>query len=180
MQFCALDDAHDFLVEAKGLPAISSASGRLRLCLRACILLSWVGLEDALDHATEHWRTRGPTIKALPTRLKVRMLAFLLPLSEPLLVDAEFDRLRKMRNQLAHPRPNDSAAQLTLKEAEQTFQFCLRFVRALNTYRMADRAGDAQSRSFNRAASRDIPKALPAKERRLTVAAPGIGKSAAQ
>jgi hypothetical protein len=53
-------------------------------CLRACILLSWVGLEDGLDYAVEGWGARGRTIKTLPTKLKVRMLAFLLPLSEPL------------------------------------------------------------------------------------------------
>jgi len=158
MQFCALDDAYGFLTEAKSLPCIPSASAKLQVCLRACILLSWVGLEDGLDHATEHFGPRGATMRALNTRLKIRLLAFLLPLSEPALVGPEFDRLRKVRNQLAHPRGKESARRLTLDDAEQTFQFCLRMLRAINTYRMTKPARDTASRSGT---ARELQKLAP-------------------
>jgi len=172
MQFCALDDAHDFLTEAKGLPNIPSASVRSRRCLRACILLSWVGLEDGLDSAADRWGSRGRTIKALPTKLKVRMLAFLLPLSEPSLLDEEFDRLRGIRNQLAYPRDNETSSPPTLDEAEQTFQFCLRMVRALNTYGIASPARESNPRfAHTLATTRDVPKIPPARERKLITAA---------
>jgi hypothetical protein len=164
MQFCALDDAYAFLTEAKGLPSIPSASARLQLCLRGCILLSWVGLEDGLDHAAEHFGPRGATIRALTTRLQVRLLAFLLPLSEPALVGPEFDRLRKLRNHLAHPKGNESARRLTLDDAEQTFQFCLRMLRAIKTYRMTKPARDTQIRSAT-VAARELNKLQWDKER---------------
>ena len=55
MGFSTFDDAHAFLMEAKGLPSIPSASTRLRLCVRTCILLSWVALEDGLDCQIDAW-----------------------------------------------------------------------------------------------------------------------------
>jgi hypothetical protein len=181
MQFCALDDAHDFLLEAKGLPAIPSASVRLGRCLRACILLSWVGLEDGLDSAADGWGARGRTLKALPTRVKVRMLAFLLPLTEPLLVGAEFDRLHKIRNRLAHTRANESTSPPALVEAEQTFQFCLRILRALNTYAIASPAHESNGRfAHAMMTTRDVPRIPPAKERKLSTVPAIARKSAAQ
>jgi len=174
MQFCALDDAQSLLMEAKGLPSIPSASERLRLCLRASILLSWVGLEDGLDCTIETWGSRGRTFKALPTKLKVRMLAFLLPLSDPPQLDAEFDRLRKLRNQLAHPRAKENNPQLTLKDAEQTFQFCLKILRAINTYKMAGHTREITTRSANSVPlPRDVPKLPAQRERKISAAGPG-------
>lgn len=131
MGFCTFDDAHAFLMEAKGLPTIPSASVRLRLCIRTCILLSWVALEDGLDCEIDAWGARGRTMKALPTKLKLRMLAFLLPLSEPARLNAEFDRLHKIRGQLVHPRIKESSPHLTLKDAEQTYNYCLKLMRAI-------------------------------------------------
>ena len=131
MGFCTFDDAHAFLMEAKGLPTIPSASLRLRLCLRTCIALSWVGLEEGLDGQIEAWGTGGKTVKALPIRLKLRMLAFLLPLHEPALLNAEFDRLYKIRSQLARPRMKENSPHLTLDDAEQTFEFCLKLMQAV-------------------------------------------------
>jgi hypothetical protein len=181
MQFCALDDAHVFLMEAKALPAIPSTSVRLCRCLRACILLSWVGLEDGLDYAVEGWGARGRTIKTLPTKLKVRMLAFLLPLSEPSLVDAEFTRLRKIRNRLAHPISKEGNPPPTLKEAEQTFHFCLRILRALNTYRIVSLSHESKGRlAHTLAMTRDVPRIPPAKERKLSAVSVIGRKSAAQ
>jgi len=181
MQLCALDDAYAFLTEAKGLPAIPSASARLRLCLRACVLLSWVGLEEGLDRCVEDWGARGRTLKGLPTRLKVRTLAFLLPLSDPPVVGAEFDRLRKIRNQLARPGASENSPQLTLEDAEQTFHFCLKILRALNTYRIAVRPRDTNGRSANHSGpTHDTSKMPPTKERKLSAVPAAMRKSAAQ
>jgi hypothetical protein len=180
MQFCALDDAHIFLVEAKGLPSIPSASQRLHLCLRACILLSWVGLEDGLDCTVEGWGARGRTFKSLPIKLKVRMLGFLLPLSERPQIDAEFDRLRKIRNHLAHPRAKEIAPALTLNDAEQTFQFCLKILRAIKTYRLAIRSPEATFRvSAAAPILREAQKTPPARERRPNTVSAPARKSAA-
>jgi hypothetical protein len=179
MQFCALDDAHVFLMEARGLPAIPSASARLGLCLRTSIFLSWTGLDDGLDHIIEDLGARGKTLKALPTKLKLRMLAFLLPLSEPLFVNADFDRLRRVRNELAHPVGKQGALQLTVKDAEQTLQFCLTIVRALGAYRIAIRQHEVHSR-MPRGVVREMQKMPSVKERKIAVVAAIGRKSAAQ
>lgn len=131
MGFCTFDDAHAFLMEAKGLPSIPSASLRLRLCIRTCILLSWVALEDGLDCEIDAWGARGRTIKSLPVKLKLRMMAFLLPLSVPALQSGEFDRLHKIRSQLVHPRIKESSPDLSLKDAEQTFHFCMKLLQSI-------------------------------------------------
>ena len=149
MGFSTFDDAHAFLMEAKGLPSIPSASTRLRLCVRTCILLSWVALEDGLDCQIDAWGARGRTIKGLPIKLKLRMLAFLLPLSEPALLNAEFDRLHKIRGQLVHPRIKESSPHLALKDADQTFQYCLRLLRAIHTCGApTSRSSEANRRSM--------------------------------
>jgi hypothetical protein len=181
MQLSALDDAHYFLMEAKGLPAIPSASVRLCRCLRACVLLSWVGLEDGLDSAAEGLGARGRALKALPTRLKVRMMAFLLPLSEPFHVNAEFDRLHKIRNQLANTAAGEITSPTTLAEAEQTYQFCLRTLRAFHTYGIVSPHYESNGRFAHASASaRDVTKMPPAKERKPSAVAAKGRKSAAQ
>ena len=133
-RYLTLDDAEAFLIEAKSLPAISSASVRLRKCLRACILLSWVALEDGLGSAIEDWGKRHKKFDALPSQLKQRIDTILSVVSTYKMVDLEFNRLRKIRNQLTHPNIREDEPKLSVEVAEQTFQFCLTTLRALSPY----------------------------------------------
>src|ERR1039457_4805522 len=121
-RYLTLDDAEAFLTEAKGLPAISSANVRLRKCLRACVLLSWVALEDGLDSAIEDWGKRHKKFDALPLQLKQRIYTVLSVVSTHKMDDLEFNRLRKIRNQLTHPKISEDEPKLTVEVAEQTFQ----------------------------------------------------------
>jgi hypothetical protein len=134
MRYSALDDARSFLLEAKGLPPVRSGAERLRRCMHACILLSWIALEDGLDYAIEYWGKNGQTFSALPTTLKERISTVLSVISAPPMDDSQFSRLRKIRNRLTHPKIKDEEPKLTVEMTEQTFQFCLATLRALSPY----------------------------------------------
>jgi len=60
-RFTPLDDVYAFLAQVRGLPTVPTAERRARRCVRACILLSWIALEESLDHAIELWIREGGT-----------------------------------------------------------------------------------------------------------------------
>jgi hypothetical protein len=134
--YCTLDDAFAFLMEAKGLPAIPGASVRLRRTLRACVVLSWAALEDGLNDALEAWGKKGQTFTGIPTGLKKRVIFVLSALSASPLDEPQFDRLREIRNNLAHPKTAPVNDELTVETAKQTFELCLATIRALSPYRI--------------------------------------------
>jgi hypothetical protein len=129
-----LDDAIAFMREAKGLPSIATAAERMRRCVRACILLSWVALEDGIESSIEDWSKKGQVFGILPTTLKARLSAVLLATSGTALDESQFTRLRKIRNELTHPKSNAKPLDLNYETAEQTFQFCLAAFKAMCPY----------------------------------------------
>lgn len=92
--FTTLNDAYAFLLEAKGLPAVASSTVRKQRCVRACILLSWISLEDGLDTAIECWEKNGKTFGCLPSSLKQRLSSVLNAVSRPGIDENEFAALR--------------------------------------------------------------------------------------
>lgn len=135
-RFTTLDDAHAFLLEARGLPGIATAALRAKRCVRACILLSWVALEEGTDHAVELWKQQGRTFGLLPTALKPRLSAVLARLSRPPIDDVAFATLRKIRNELTHPRVLLGEPDLTVEQGEKTLSFCITAVRAVFPFRV--------------------------------------------
>jgi hypothetical protein len=135
-RFTTLDDAYAFLLEAKGLPDVASAKRRVQRCERACILLSWVALEEGLDHAVEFWKHKRRAFGPLPARLKPRLSAVLAAVSRPPINDVAFKALRKVRNELTHPRTSVDEPELAVEQAEKTFEFCRSTVRALFPFRV--------------------------------------------
>ena len=129
--FTTLNDAYALLLEAKGLPSVAIATPRVQRCVRACILLSWVALEEALDHAIELWNRKGLALGVLPGTLRPRIAAVLAAVSKPPINDATFTTLRKVRNELTHPRASVDEPELAVGQAERTFEFCTSTVRAL-------------------------------------------------
>ena len=130
-RFTTLDDAYAFLLEAKGLPDVGTAKLRIQRCVRACILLSWVALEEALNRSIEHWNQEGRAFGPLPGSLKPRLSAVLAVVSRPPINEVEFTRLRKIRNALTHPRATVDEPELAVEKAEETFDLCVSTVRAL-------------------------------------------------
>jgi hypothetical protein len=130
-RFTTLDDAYAFLLEAKGLPEVASARPRMQRCVRACILLSWIALEEGLDEALDLWNREGRALGPLPGPLKPRLSAVLAALSRPPIDDSAFTTLRTMRNGLTHPRASVDEPELAVQQAEKTFDFCLATLRVL-------------------------------------------------
>jgi hypothetical protein len=127
-EFTTLNDAFAFLLEIKGLPSIKSAEIRKQRGVRACILLSWIALEDCLDVAVEKW---GPKrLGPLPVPLKRRLSVVLKALKKPPIDDAQFAALRAIRNTLTHPKSGVNGPDFTMDQAESTFGFCMATIRA--------------------------------------------------
>ena len=132
--YFVLDDALAFLTEARALPSVLSSIARHCRSTRACILLSWVALEDGLETIIEGYQNGGYQLPTLPASLKGKLSTLLITLSKPPLQEIEFDKLRRVRNQLTHPKTQSSAPELTIEVAEQTFKFCLGLLRLVSPY----------------------------------------------
>src|ERR1019366_3986477 len=130
-RFTTLDDAYSFLLAAKGLPEVATAKPRMQRCVRACVLLGWIALEEGLDDAVAFWSREGRALGPLPGSLKPRLSAVLAALSRSPIDDAAFAALRNIRNDLTHPRTAVDEPELAVEQAEKTFDFCMTTVRAL-------------------------------------------------
>jgi hypothetical protein len=135
-RFTTLDDAYELLLEARGLPSVATSTRRVQRCVRACILLSWVALEEGLDDAVGLWNQEGQAFGPLPAPLKPRISAVLAALSRPPIDDAAFTTLRRVRNELTHPRASIDEPELAVEQAETTFEFCMSTLRALFPFRL--------------------------------------------
>lgn len=131
-----LDDAHGFRLEAKGLPTVPSAFARNQRSLRACILLSWVAVEDGLDIAIKLWEEKRQVFGPLPSSLKQKIDAVLQTVHRSPVDEAQYRVLRRIRNDLTHPKASKADTHLTLQNAEVTFQFCCSILRELLPYQL--------------------------------------------
>ena len=135
-RFTPPDDAYALLVEARGLPIVATTTRRMQRCVRACILLSWVALEEGLDHAIELWSHEGRHFGTLPGPLMRRISTVLAEVSRPPIDGAQFAKLRKIGNELTHPRAAVEEPELAVENADETFQFCLAAICALFPFRV--------------------------------------------
>jgi hypothetical protein len=135
-QFTTLNDAFAFLLEARGLPEIKSVRVRRQRCVRACILLSWAGVEDCLEVAIELWSEGRRKFGPFPVPLKQRLSAVLKALKRPMFDEVQFTQLRTIRNELTHPKPDKDEPDLTVEQAETTFGFCMATIRAFFPYQI--------------------------------------------
>jgi hypothetical protein len=130
----ALSDAHYFLTQVSSLPRTLSAVERKNRFMTAVVFLSWVGLEAAVVDELRRCRNAGLGSEPPNRRLRDRV-AFLLQAKNQPFDQAAFDRLRRVRNELAHPsgfggHAPDSAL------ASETFEYCLGIVRAFYPYQI--------------------------------------------
>jgi hypothetical protein len=127
--FTTLNDAWAFLLEARGLPDIKSVHVRKQRCVRACILLSWIALEECLDVGIEDWQKSRQGFGPFSVPLKQRLSAVLAALKRPAIDDAQYNSLRAIRNVLTHPKATQGEPALTVAQAESTFGFCMSTIR---------------------------------------------------
>ncbi len=85
-----LDDSHQLLCSAKGLPDTLSARRVRKVYLRAALVLSWLAIEESVRSVAGGYKGRGLTLM-MPTKLSQAVI-FLLALNElsGSLADPEF------------------------------------------------------------------------------------------
>jgi hypothetical protein len=120
-----LDDAWFFLNQAKGLPNVPSARALQQRYIHACILFSWMALEDMTDYAIEN-RIKGKVLstvrqKTLRTKLDLTLQA----IGETPIEVGAYPKARKPRNQLTHPtQAGVRGLEYKLEDARCVFDFC--------------------------------------------------------
>ena len=125
-----LSDAYFFINQAKGLPSISSAQNLTNRYLTSCILLSWTAMEVAVSHRAKELQARG-VLRAVPSRQLIRSVESLLTVNKRTLDIRTFRRLRKLRNDVAHPRADDKDDEPEICVAIETFDFCAKVIQDL-------------------------------------------------
>jgi hypothetical protein len=130
-----LDDAYFFLNQAKGRPDVPSIRPLLQRYIRACILSSWIALEETLDYAIDDLKKSG-TPAMLPNRsLRDKIKAVLELRGAARLDSALFNETRAIRNSLVHPTKNTSEGTLlTVEQATKVLDFSYQLIRAIYPY----------------------------------------------
>ena len=128
-----LEDAYYFLSQVKHSPSIKSVQVSWQRQLRACILFSWIALEEVLDGAVKRLRKTGTLREPVANSLAGRLRQVLQTKGVDHQQGADFKRLRKLRNEIVHPKETDVSEEtpLTVQQAEGTFHFCLGLMRAI-------------------------------------------------
>ena len=99
-RFTSLDDAFFFLNQSKGMSDIPSSRPLRQRYIRACILFSWLSLEEVLEYVIRQKEKEGTLKHPVPTRLGDKLQFVLHALRKSHSSD-EFQTLRKIRNRLA-------------------------------------------------------------------------------
>jgi hypothetical protein len=125
-----LSDAYFFINHARGLPSISSAQNLTNRYLTSCILLSWTAVEVAVSHLAKELHARG-ALHGVPSRQLIRSVESLLILNNRTLDVQEYRRLRKVRNDVAHPRADGNYDAPQVSVTIETFEFCAKVIQDL-------------------------------------------------
>jgi len=120
-----LDDAWFFLNQAKGLPNVPSTRALQQRYIHACILFSWMALEDMTDYAIEN-RVKGKVSTTVrPKALRARLDLALQAIGETPVEVGAYSKARKPRNQLTHPtQAGVRGLEYRLEDARYVFDFC--------------------------------------------------------
>ncbi len=127
--FTTLDDAHWFLNQAKGLPDIASAKSLRERYVRACVVLSWIALEESLDAAIKILRRQSTLTDDVPQRLRDRLQLVMRTVGHGNLDSGAFKRARTPRNELVHPKTGRSEPSLSVEQAARVFDYCENSIR---------------------------------------------------
>lgn len=125
-----LSDAYFHLNQAKGLPSIASSRQLRRVYVTSCIQLSWIALEVAVADRIKTLAGEGrPAVTGSKGLLEsAKRLAALGGTA----LDLEtFRRLRKLRNEIVHPRSDDRDVDIPVGLAIETLDFCSQIIRDL-------------------------------------------------
>ena len=137
-RFTTLDDAFFFLNQSKGMSDIPSSKSIRQRYIRACILFSWLSLEEVLEYMVRSLEKEGTLKHPIPGRLGDRLRFVLRALGQTQFASDEFRTLRRVRNRLVHPTSEtDETALLTQSQAAAAFSYCSSTIRLLCPVKIA-------------------------------------------
>jgi len=126
-----LEDADFFIHQARGLPSVTSTKPLRDRFVRACILFSWIALEEVVEHALEKEGLAGAApAKPFRSRLDFALVA----VGRPPVDDRLFSDTRKLRNRFTHPVGGGKLTTASLEDARMVFDFCAGAIRSLLRY----------------------------------------------
>ena len=121
--FTTLDDAFFFLNQVKGLPDIRTSRQMREAFVRASVVLSWVAVEEGVEHAIHILELKGQLCIDPPKQFRDR-LRFVLLATGNTWNGSKFKEARELRNRVVHPTGPKGEPDLTVKEAELVFGYC--------------------------------------------------------
>src|SRR5579872_1224206 len=120
-----LNDAYYYLNQCKGLPDIPSSEPLRQRNLRACVLFSWIAVEEMLDYSVGEL-VRQKLLKATPRGKFYQRLTKVLLLRGAVPIEIEeFRAMRRIRNLLSHPTTTAPEVSLNVQDAREVFDYCL-------------------------------------------------------
>jgi hypothetical protein len=87
-------------------------------------------VEVAASHRTKEFQARG-VLHAVPSRQLIRSIESLLILNQRTVDLQDFRRLRKVRNDIVHPRVDGKDETPPIGVAIETFEFCAKVIQDL-------------------------------------------------
>jgi hypothetical protein len=125
VRFTTLDDAFFFLNQSKSIAETPSSQPLRQRYIRACILFSWISLEESLDHRVEELQKSQHFEGTVPKGLFDKLEAAVQANGHTITSSSQFYALRRVRNSLTHPDAmTDERPLLTLDSARDTFNYC--------------------------------------------------------
>lgn len=124
LRFSTFEDAFYFCNEAKGMPVVASTQDTLQRYLRAAVLLSWIGLEEVVRSCVQDLRSGGHVLSSLPKHLYGQVAYLLSSAGKPMVDRSEYNRFRRLRNDIAHANEWDKQLRLEVKDALASFNCC--------------------------------------------------------
>jgi hypothetical protein len=130
-----MNDAYYFLSQSQGLPDIPSAEPLRQRYFRACVVFSWMAIEEMLDYSTTEL-LRQKKLDKVPKGGLLDRLDRILAIRGASKINAiEFKALRRIRNRITHPI--STAADDELLDATQTragFDYCLKLLELISPH----------------------------------------------
>jgi len=132
-----LNDAFYYLNQSKGLPDIPSSEPLRQRNLRACVLFSWIAVEEMVHYSAGDL-LRQKSLKAMPRgRLSDMLTEVLLRRGAVPIKIEEFRAMRRVRNLLTHPATTSvPEVFLSLKHACGVFDYCASLVEQIAPHKL--------------------------------------------
>ena len=133
-RFPTLEDAYYFVNQVRGLPDVPNTARLRERFIRAGIILSWAGLEEARTYLVESGKySIRPDFPKSGKPLDV--IRYVARANGKLVREDDLEKARSLRNDATHFRPDSVySAAITERNCKFVFDTCLAAVRAMTRH----------------------------------------------